>query len=185
MLIIINRPILTYGGQGTLKHGVHAEDHALIYTLDPGQKKPPPLLPYESPLSKRSIRVEPISQAHKLDPASRLNYAKLYTVEHNVKVFFVGRLAKHYEQHVVNDYNETHRPLPDRPWSVEPTEGDLRYTEGPSPDYLSAETHGSYSIQPDDEAAEEEYQQDDQYYQDQDQDNGGDQDPDHEDIYDP
>jgi hypothetical protein len=185
--MIIARPILTYGGQGTLKHGVHAEDHALIYTLEPGQKKPPPLLQYESPLSKRPIRVEPISQAHKLDPASRLNYAKLYTVEHNVKVFFVGRVAKHYEQQVVTDYNATHRPLPHRPYSIDPTEGDLRYSEGPNPDYPPAEAHGPYSPEPDDDVAEEEYQHSDDYYQgqDQDQDHGGDQDPDHEDIYNP
>jgi hypothetical protein len=106
-------PILTYGGQGTLKHGIHPEDHAQIFTLRKGAKKAPPLLPGEQ-LSKRAIRVEPISPSHKLHPLSRINYAKLYTVEHNIKVYFIGRVAKRYEQLVITDYNNTHRPLPDR-----------------------------------------------------------------------
>lgn len=107
-------PILTYGLQGTLKRGVHAEDHAQIYTPQKGKKGPPPLLPGEQ-LSKRAIRMDPISALHKLHPLSRINYAKLYTVEHNVKVYFIGWVAMNYQQRVVVDYNNTHRPLPDRP----------------------------------------------------------------------
>jgi hypothetical protein len=44
----------------------------------------------------------------KLDPNSRMNYAKVYTVEHNVKVLFIGRIAPKYEQQVVIDYNHIH-----------------------------------------------------------------------------
>jgi len=52
------------------------------------------------------------SPADKLDPASRLNYEKIYTVEHNVKVCFVGRLAsKSEEKNVITHYNESHPPL--------------------------------------------------------------------------
>jgi hypothetical protein len=115
MLMIVIRPILTYGGQGTLKHGVHPEDHALIYTQQKNHKGPPSLLKHEYPLTKKPIRVEPISPSHKLDPASRLNYAKLYTVEHNVKVFFVGWVAKEHEHRIADDYNNRQRPLPSRP----------------------------------------------------------------------
>lgn len=38
----------------------------------------------------RSIKVSPDNPRHKLDDASRLNYAKTYTVEYNVKVVSPG-----------------------------------------------------------------------------------------------
>lgn len=83
------RPILTYQRQATNKPGVKREEHAIIYTGD----SPPEPLPGESPLEKLPIQMTPKSPREKLDPASRINYAKYYTVEHNVKVKFIGRLA--------------------------------------------------------------------------------------------
>ncbi len=65
----------------------------------------------EGLMSKSPIRIDVISEAHKLDPLSRLNYAKLYTVEHNVKVFFIGQVAKKYERPLIMAYNEAHPPL--------------------------------------------------------------------------
>ena len=123
------RPILTYGGQGTTKKGVHDEDHAMIYT---GQA--PPMLKKER-ITKKSIRMEPLSQRHKLDETSRINYAKLYTVEHNVKVQFVGTIARKYQQQLVTDYNETHRPLPDRPFVGGTTQSTFEHAQGPDPEY--------------------------------------------------
>jgi hypothetical protein len=74
---------LTYSGQGVNKRGARAEDHAIIYS----GKKPVALRgEKEKGLSMRSIRVSPESPRHKLDDTSRLNYAKPYTVEYNVKV---------------------------------------------------------------------------------------------------
>jgi hypothetical protein len=112
LVIFINQatsPILTYGGRGTTKYGAHPEDHALIYT---SQKEPS--LKNGEKLSKKSIRVGPIDPSEALDPASRLNYSKHYTVEHNVKVFFVGRVIPEHEQRIVAAYNNTNRPLPNR-----------------------------------------------------------------------
>jgi hypothetical protein len=79
---------MTYGGQGCLKRGVHAEDHAIIYTST---------YPEEfagEGMRKKPIKVKPYSPQHKLEPASRLNYAKVYTVEYNVKVWFIGEIRK-------------------------------------------------------------------------------------------
>ncbi|PMD23432.1 hypothetical protein NA56DRAFT_71340 [Hyaloscypha hepaticicola] len=102
-------PILTYGNQGVLKRGVHPEDHAVIYS---SKSKGPYVLEREKGLmTKHPIRVELFKESQKLDPLSRLNYAKLYTVEHNVKVFFIGRVAKNYERDVMNGYNEAHPPF--------------------------------------------------------------------------
>ncbi len=78
-----SRPILTYSGQGVNKRGVHADQHAIIYSA----KRPVALRgEKEKGLTMRPVRVIPDTPRHKLDNASRLNYAKPYTVEYNVKV---------------------------------------------------------------------------------------------------
>jgi len=97
---------LTYGGQGTLKKGVHARHHAVIYTEKPHVMS-------KEKLTKKPIRMDPYSKRDKLDQASRINYGKLYTVEHNVKVSFIGQIAKKHEHTLVSDYNITHPPVPE------------------------------------------------------------------------
>src|SRR4051812_17878112 len=93
---------MTYGGQGTKKRGVHPSHHAVIYTDQPK------FLGGEDPARamKQPVKVIPDRPQHKLDSASRLNYAKVYTVEHNVKVWFIGRLAKESGVHVAAGYND-------------------------------------------------------------------------------
>jgi hypothetical protein len=81
-------PILTYGGQGTKKSGVKPEHHAIIYTGD----KPPTELPGEKRLSNRPIRVVGDTPRDKLFKESRVNYSKVYTIEHDVKVCSVGKI---------------------------------------------------------------------------------------------
>jgi len=99
---------MTYGGQGVNKRGVHAKYHTIIYTNKTpvafkGEK--------EKGLTKKPIRVEPSGPRHKLDLASRLNYAKLYTVEYNVKVWFIGKVHSRSEWQLGTDYNRVHPPL--------------------------------------------------------------------------
>jgi hypothetical protein len=48
----------------------------------------------EKYLSKKPIAVEKASVDQRLDPMSRLNFKKVYTIEHNVKVMNVGKVAK-------------------------------------------------------------------------------------------
>jgi hypothetical protein len=48
----------------------------------------------EKYLIKKRIAVEKASPDQKLDPMSRLNFKKIYTIEHNVKVMSVGRVVK-------------------------------------------------------------------------------------------
>jgi hypothetical protein len=81
---------LTYQHQGTTKLGSKPEDHAIIYTGD----RPPKLLKGEYNLGHDPIRVEPKTPRDKLEADSRINFAKIYTVEHNVKVFFIGKVAE-------------------------------------------------------------------------------------------
>jgi hypothetical protein len=118
------RPILTYGEQATTKRGVKPQHHAIIYTEAPHKRskwgKPAPKLGRpkeiagEERLEKKAIRVVPLQPDQQLHPCSRLNYAKLYTIEYNVKVCFIGRIHDKSVKYLTRDYNLQHRPLPEK-----------------------------------------------------------------------
>lgn len=80
-------PILTYEGRGMGKPGAKKESHAAVYI---GTTKPT-----VANIGLEPIRIEPISPREKLVAESVINYAKIYTVEHNVKVFFIGSIHEH------------------------------------------------------------------------------------------
>ena len=94
---------MTYGGQGTAKSGVKREYHAIIFT---GERAPKELKD-EKKLSKKPIRVISDSPRHKLAVESRVNYSKLYTVEHNVKVCFIGKIHPDSEAIFYADFKRT------------------------------------------------------------------------------
>lgn len=80
----------TYGGRGTLKPGLSLADieaHAVIYMAgtpsdaDPNEK-----------IVKQPIAVKPAREDQKLHRMSRINFDKIYTIEHNVKVMNVGKV---------------------------------------------------------------------------------------------
>ncbi len=53
----------------------------------------------------RPIRVIPKTPRDKLEKESRINYAKIYTVEHNVKVLFIGQIAQDSQHALVADFD--------------------------------------------------------------------------------
>ena len=55
----------------------------------------PGFLSGEIPLEREPIQIVMNHPQEILDPASRVHYAKTYTVEHNVKVQKIGRIGKH------------------------------------------------------------------------------------------
>lgn len=57
--------------------------------------------------------MEPKTPRDQLDPLSRLNYAKIYTVEYNVKVKFIGDIHKKSQKYFKKAYNLKHQPLPE------------------------------------------------------------------------
>jgi hypothetical protein len=61
----------------------------------------------ERKLSKNPIQVISKAPRDKLHPGSRINYGKIYTVEHNVKVLFIGKLAKESERTLMTDFDAT------------------------------------------------------------------------------
>ncbi|CZR58307.1 uncharacterized protein PAC_08199 [Phialocephala subalpina] len=91
-------PILTYQRRGFLKSGAHPEDHAVIYTSDkpPNEAVTPTLTP---------IHVQSKTPRDKLQPLSFVNYAKIYTVEHNVKVMFIGWIANESQRSFAKDFD--------------------------------------------------------------------------------
>jgi hypothetical protein len=99
----LHSPILTYQHQATRKWGVNPDDHAIIYI----DKYPAKEVAGEVPLSRGPIKMIPKSPRDKLEAASRINYAKIYTVEHNVKVCFIGEIAEDSLRRLITDFDDT------------------------------------------------------------------------------
>jgi hypothetical protein len=88
-------PINTYGGQGVLKKGFNRQDqeaHAMIYMdgTEPGSTSEEE----RSLMNKKPIAVQAASPDQKLDLMSRLNFAKPYSVQWNLKVMHVGKVTR-------------------------------------------------------------------------------------------
>jgi hypothetical protein len=49
----------------------------------------------------------PATARDKLERESRINYTKIYTVEHNVKVVFIGHVDPASQQRLANDFDST------------------------------------------------------------------------------
>jgi hypothetical protein len=77
----------TYNRQGASKEGVRAENYAAVYPLG-GEAQ----VAAEERLTKAPfpIKVEEVGES--IDPTSRINFGRVYMVEHNIKVLKVGRI---------------------------------------------------------------------------------------------
>jgi hypothetical protein len=84
-------------------------EHGIIYT---GRNAPNPskaelvTLPNEARMRSEPIRVDPDTPLDKLDPMSRINYAAVSTVQHNIKVKSMGNVNRNsirsLQQHFQN-----------------------------------------------------------------------------------
>ncbi|KAL2352432.1 hypothetical protein BJ546DRAFT_1050302 [Cryomyces antarcticus] len=84
-------PIQTYNGQGVAKAGVRKNDHAILYSDGTELIPAPGERPKRQEEAMRNpIKVIVAARKTKLDSMSRINFGKIYTVEHNVKVFDFG-----------------------------------------------------------------------------------------------
>ncbi|KAL4726730.1 hypothetical protein ACLX1H_005620 [Fusarium chlamydosporum] len=83
-------PISTYGKKGCKKSGVKAEQHGIV--AESSNRNPVPLS-NEPKLGFPPVRVHIYEQGERISKESRVNYSKLTTVEHNVKVLFIGRVV--------------------------------------------------------------------------------------------
>ncbi|KAJ2902324.1 hypothetical protein MKZ38_000714 [Zalerion maritima] len=85
-------PILTYRNLGCRKNGVKARMHGIIYGNNEKSSKRAKPLDGEPKLGFPPVCMKVTAPGEKLARESRVNYAKLATIEHNIKVFFIGRL---------------------------------------------------------------------------------------------
>ena len=83
-----SRQISTHGGRATTKKGLNQEEHTIVYT----GSEVPSKIKGETKLRKDAINIIPVNPAEKLDALSRVNLAKTFPVEHNVKVKEVGKV---------------------------------------------------------------------------------------------
>jgi len=84
-------PMTTHQGQGSMKPGIISEDYAAVYD----NRKPAPQYHdgEEAHLVKVPIPIV-VEDTDGLDPMSRINFGRIYTVEHNVRAMRVGRVPK-------------------------------------------------------------------------------------------
>lgn len=80
----------TYGGQGVTKVGVNPSTHAIIHMRGSRASS----LELEYGMTKQLIAVDPAYPGIHLDPVTRLNFSKVYTVEHTVKTMNIGRVTE-------------------------------------------------------------------------------------------
>jgi len=106
LLTLPRRPILTYERQGCNKRGVKPLKHGIIYQVG----KTPRLLPGEPNLGFAPVRAILREKTEQLAKESRVNYAKLQTVEHNFRVCFIGKVD-------ADDFRNIVRPAVDICWS--------------------------------------------------------------------
>lgn len=88
------RPITTYQGRGCADPGTAKWQHAIVTT------KNPPSLPTEDEQPEHgeygmqaTVFVTPASEGHSLNDMSRINFAKVYAVDHDVKVLRMGKVC--------------------------------------------------------------------------------------------
>ena len=81
--------VSTHSGRGSPQG--NKNEHGIIFT-----GKTAPVTQNESGMQKTAIRVNPDDKGAVLDPKSRLNYGKVYNIEHNVKVKNFGSLSPEY-----------------------------------------------------------------------------------------
>ena len=70
-----------------------------------------------------SSRIHPRRPTDKLDATSRINYAKVYTVECNIKIQSVGEIHRHHIARFLESYRKAHSPL--RARNIAPTLGEF------------------------------------------------------------
>lgn len=88
---LLSSAITTYGERGVLKPGCNASEHAIVYL----KGSQPQYIPgeYEKGMKKSPIAIEPTDPSEQMLPTSRLRLGKTYSIECNVKVRDIGKVA--------------------------------------------------------------------------------------------
>lgn len=85
-------PITTYGGRGVAKRGMKKSEHVVVYSEnqlpaeDPGERPERG----EAAMRRETVRILTDRPTESLDPMSRLDLARAYTIQHNIKARSFG-----------------------------------------------------------------------------------------------
>lgn len=106
-------PITTYQGRGVGKNGVKKGEHCIIFS----SRLPPQPLNIEVPARGEQgmrpvpIRIDVDNRAHRLDPVSRLDFGKVHTVQHNIKVKAYGKVNENSLYALQTQFGEVWRDM--------------------------------------------------------------------------
>jgi hypothetical protein len=96
--------ISTYGGRGTLKPGCAASEHTIVYLT--GTQPVRLEGEWERGMTKDPIELEAASPTETMEPASRLRFGKIYSIEWNVKVREIGQVSRRHMSKLLAYYRE-------------------------------------------------------------------------------
>ncbi|KAF4627005.1 hypothetical protein G7Y89_g11151 [Cudoniella acicularis] len=96
-------PLYTYSGQGATKSDIRPQDHALVYDSKQERSK----VPAERDMTKDPFAIVVEDPNETIDSMTRMNFAQVYTIQHNVKVAKVGRIAKEHLDRLNNYFIES------------------------------------------------------------------------------
>ncbi len=122
------RPISTYNGRATTKPGVDPQSHAIVYA----RNSKPVRLESEDGMTKEPKEIE-LAQGQNLHPLSRVNFAKVYTMEHNVLVMNIGKVASTSMARLSTYFRFESERLDREPPSSEPSGRDQNYSKKSAP----------------------------------------------------
>ncbi|KAK5112694.1 hypothetical protein LTR85_011205 [Meristemomyces frigidus] len=100
--------ISTYGNRGAAARGIILSEHGIIHT----GKQPPQPLPAETPsrgekgMCRTAVRVAMNDPGGRLPPLTRINYGKVFTIQHNVKVNYLGNTLSRSTGEMVRQFRE-------------------------------------------------------------------------------
>jgi hypothetical protein len=92
------RAITSHHGRGAAQR--NAPEHGVVYT----GPFPPRPIQNEVRLPTTPIRIDPFDKFDTLHPASRVDYAKTYNIEHNVKVKPFGMVNNQFMNHLLRQW---------------------------------------------------------------------------------
>lgn len=96
-------PIISYGSRGVAKPGIKKSDHAIIYTGN----EPAPMEGETPGLKSEAIKVQPAGLGERLKDESRIDFGKVYTIEHDIKTRPFGKVDPAFMQTLRMHYMQT------------------------------------------------------------------------------
>lgn len=122
-LLTISSPIMSYQGQGAVGR-VDMQHHSIAHTTP----EAPSPLPNER-LVKKPIYIDTRRTGEVLNAESRVNFSKLYTIEHNLKVKEIGIVPPGWMTWVSHYYDSINRVSQS---TAAPDDNDQDYYEDPN-----------------------------------------------------